>query len=229
MNRLIAIILVLGSVLLSGCGDKEAREYAAKLIPVLDSYQEQLSQKIKVEQDSYQELADNFEQARQDDIKTKSEKERFVRAEDLGVEIAGSKSPPSLLKILDEVQKYADEDFKTSKELLQEGLDTRSKHLSDLESLEVELQKIKLLKESLTELAKGKSGFKQFKEATEFVLQTDSEINKLLCVDLKKELADLTAEKAKAEKEKTPDEKAIAALDQKISRLNERITTKKCP
>lgn len=252
MKRFIAIVLLLGSILLSGCGDKEAREYAAKLIPVLDSYQEQLSQKIKVEQESYLELADNFEEARQADVKLRLGKERFVRSEELGEEVAGSKNPPSLLKLLEEIQKYADEDFKVTKVLLQEGLDTRSKHLSDLESLEVELQKIKLLKESLTELAKGKSGFKQFKEATEFTLQTNVEINKLLCVDLKKELADLTAEKAdlttekataekeeaekpNAEKGKPPYAKAIAALNEKISRvnerisrLNERIATKKC-
>ncbi len=223
MKRLIALLLVLGSVVLSGCGDKEAREYAAKLIPVLDSYQEQLSQKIKVEQESYQELADNFEQARQADIKIRLMAERRVRSEELGAEVAASRNPPSLLKILDEIQKYADEDFKTTKVLLQEGLDTRSKHLSDLESLEVELQKIKLLKGSLTELAKGKSGFKQFKEATEFILQTDVEINKLLCVDLKKDL-----ESFKAEKAKTSDEKEIGSLNEKISRLNERIATKKC-
>lgn len=224
MKKLIGLLLILVSLTLSGCGDKEAREYAAKLIPVLDSYQEQLTQKIKVEQQSYEELAENFEQARQDDIKTRLEKERVVRSMELGEDVANAKNPPALSKIIAEIQKYAEEDFKTTKVLLQEGLDTRSKHLADLESLEIELQKIKLLKESLTELSKGKSGFKQFKEATEFALQTDVEVNKLLCIDLKKTLAELTAEKAK-----TTDAAAKKALDEKIARLNERIATKKCP
>jgi hypothetical protein len=224
MKRLTALMLFLGSVMLSACGDKEARDYAEKLIPVLDSYQEQLSQKIKAEQEFYSELADNFEQARQDDIKTRLEKERAVRSQDLGEQFARSNTPPSLSRILEEVQKYADEDFKTTKALLQEGLDTRSKHLADLESLELEVQKVKLLKQSLNELSKGKSGFKKFKEATEFILQTEAEINKLLCIDLKKNLATLEAEKAK-----TSEPAAKKALDSRIASLKQRIATKKCP
>jgi hypothetical protein len=51
MKKVILPMLIITLVsFFTGCGDKEAQEYAAKLIPVLDRYQEQLSQKIKAEQ-----------------------------------------------------------------------------------------------------------------------------------------------------------------------------------
>lgn len=223
MRRLRASLLVLISVALSGCGDKEAREYAAKLIPVLDAYQEQLSQKIKAEQDSYEELATNYEEVRKDEITMRLASERNTRSAELGEEVASAARPPTLSRILEGIQRYADNDFKATQGILEEALDARSRYLTDLESLEVELQKIKLLKESLKEMAKSKKDFNQFQEATDFLLKTDVEINKLLCVDLRKEKDALTKEKADAtdpaEKEK---------IGQKIERLEERMATKKC-
>jgi len=224
MKRIRATLLVLMSVALSGCGDKEAREYAAKLIPVLDSYQEQLSQKIKAEQDSYEELASNYEQVRKEEITMRLASERNSRSAELGEEIAAATRPPTMSKILDEIQNYAQDDFKATQAILEESLDARSRYLTDLESLELELQKTKLLKESLKELSKSKKGFTQFKEATDFLLQTDAEINKLLCADLKKEKDEVTAEEANetdvAEKRK---------LAQRIKRIKERMNTKQCP
>lgn len=224
MKRLSTILLVLISLALSGCGsDKEAREYAAKLIPVLDAYQEQLSQKIKAEEDAYDELAANYEEYRREDITLRLASERNTRSADLGEEIANAGKAPTLSKILDGLQKYADNDFKASKEILEEGLDARSKYLTDLESLEIELQKIKLLKESLKELSKGKKDFQQFQEATDFLLKTDAEINKLLCVDLKKEKDALTKDQTAA-----TDAAIKAKLDLKIKSLDARMATKKC-
>lgn len=101
MKRILASLLVLAAVSLSGCGDKEAREYAAKMILVLDSYQEQLSKKIKAEQDSYDELFDTYEEARKDDISTRLTNERNIRSEELGEEIAKADKAPSLSKILE--------------------------------------------------------------------------------------------------------------------------------
>ncbi len=223
MKRLTTILLVLLSLALSGCGDKEARDYAAKLIPVLDAYQEELSQKIKAEEDAYDELAANYEEYRREDITLRLASDRNSRSADLGEEIANAGKAPTLSKILDGLQKYADNDFKASKEILEEGLDARSKYLTDLESLEVELQKIKLLKESLNELSKGKKDFQQFQEATDFLLKTDAEINKLLCIDLKKEKDALTKDQAAA-----TDAEVKEKLGLKIKRVDARMATKKC-
>jgi hypothetical protein len=209
---------------LSACDDKAAREYAEKMIPVLDSYQEQLSQKIKAEQDSYEELAKSYDKARKAEISIRLADERVTRSEDLGEELAKADSGPSLSKVLNSLQDYAAVDFKTTQEILQEGMDARGKYLQGLESLEVDLQNVKLLKASLKELSKGKSDFKQFKEATDFLLKTDTGINQLLCVDLKKELDKLNTEKAN-----TKDPEKQQHLDEQIKQLQERMATKKCP
>ena len=223
MKKLLTSLLIIGVISLSGCGDKEAREYAAKLIPVLDSYQEQLSQKIKAEQDSYEELADTYEEARKGDIEIRLENDRKRRSEDLGERIANAKDAPTLSQILASLQDYGKSDFETTQSLLQEGMDARSKYLTDLESIEIELQKIKLLKEALKELSKSKGDFKHFKEATDSLLNTHEGVNQLLCVDLKKQLGELTAAKAAAAGE---DEKK--QIEQEIKQLTERMTTKKC-
>jgi outer membrane murein-binding lipoprotein Lpp len=222
MRILKALLAIVVAVSLSGCGDKDAREYAARLIPVLNSYQEQLSQKIKAEQESYTELAKAFEEARKEDVKTRLMAERNRRSEELGEKISTAKEPPTLSQIFASLQDYAKSDFETTQSLLEESLDARSKYLADLESLEVELQKVKLLKEALKELAKSKSDFKQFKQAADFALKTDEGITKLLCADLKKQLDQLKAEKEAAEDE---DKKAV---EQKIKQTTERMSTKKC-
>lgn len=242
MKKLTTALLIFVSLALPACKDQEAREYAAKLIPVLDSYQEELSQKIKAEQDSYQELAENYEDARKNSITADLAAERRVRSEELGEDVASSRNAPSITTILDEILKYGNRDFETTKALLQERLGARSRYLTELETLEVELQKIKLLKESLGQLSKSKKDFQQLKDAAIFLDQTHSEMNKLLCADLKKELDESKAEVAALDRElaelnKNPNENKdkIRArneekkqLGEKIKRLNERITTKKC-
>jgi outer membrane murein-binding lipoprotein Lpp len=222
MKKILASLLILGVVSLSGCGDKEAQEYAAKLIPVLNSYQEQLNAKIEAEQASYDELADTFDQARKDDINLRLKNERKRRSEALGERIANAKEAPTLLQIFASLQEYAKVDFETTQVLLQEEMDARGQFLIDLESLKIEAQKIKALREALGELAKSKSDFKKFKVAADTLLKTDEGINGMLCTDLKKQLDQLKADQttaADAEKKK---------IEQKIKQTTERITSKKC-
>jgi len=221
VRKILISLLIFGVVGLSACGDKEAREYAAKMIPVLDSYQEQLSQKIKAEQDSYEELADTYDQARKADITIHLAGERENRSEELGETIANS-TKPSFLQITAPLQEYATLDFETTKSVLQEELDARSKYLSDLESIEIDLQKVKALKNALQEMAKSKGDFKSFKEAADFLLKADDGINSLLCTDLKKQLDLLNKAKAAA------DDDVKKKIDEKIQRVKERMATKKC-
>ena len=89
MKKIFIILLLLATIFLSSCDDKEAREYATKMIPVLDSYQEQISQKIKAEKESYNELADTYDEARKKDITLRLTNERRRRAEVAGDRIAG--------------------------------------------------------------------------------------------------------------------------------------------
>jgi len=251
MKKIWSLLLIIGVLGLSGCGDKEAREYAAKLIPLLDSYQEQLSLKIKVEQDSYSELADIYEEARRSDIVDQLEIERNRRAEESGEKIANAKDAPSLLQILAPLQEYGKLDFESTQALLQEELDARGKYLTDLESIEIELQKVKALKEALQEMAKSKGDLKKLQEAASFLTKTDEEINKLLCVDLRKQKEQLETDKKDLQKQleklkqyeaKEKDdnvkkefrqkikqtEQEIKENDQKTEQLIERIDAKKC-
>jgi outer membrane murein-binding lipoprotein Lpp len=223
MKKSIVLLVIVAVISLSGCGDKEARQYAAKLVPVLDSYQEQLSQKIKAEQDSYQELAAAYEEARKADISIRLAGERERRSEDLGERLSKSKDAPTLAQLFASLQEYAKSDFETTQIVLQEAIDARSKYLDNLESLEIEMQKVKLLKEALQELSKGKSDFSNFKEAANFLLKTEEGVDKQLCGDLKKQLDQLTKDLGKAA---APEEKK--KLQEKIKQTNERMTTKKC-
>jgi len=223
MKKSIVLLLIMAVVSLSGCGDKEARQYAAKLVPVLDSYQEQLSQKIKAEQDCYQELAAAYEEARKADISIRLASERERRSEDLAERLAKSKDAPTLSQLFASLQEYAKSDFETTQTVLQEGIDARSKYLDNLESLEIELQKVKLLKEALQELGKGKSDFSNFKGAADFLIKTEAEVDKQFCADLKKQLDQLTKDVGKAA---TPEEKK--KIQEKIKQTTERMTTKKC-
>jgi len=242
MKRLTVTLLVLIVLSMPACKDQEAREYAARLIPVLDSYQEQLSQKIKAEQESYQELADNFEAARKDAVVDDLAKERVVRSEELGEETALAKNAPTFSAIIGPVLKYGNHDFETTRTLFEEALGARSRYLTELESLEIDLQKIKLLKESLTQLAKQKKDFQQLKEGSTFLNETHVAIEKLDCSDLKnevdalakelgvldKELADLNKDAGKNEKKiKVRLEAKQAVADRKKS-LSERMATKEC-
>ena len=242
MKRLTITLLVLISLSMTACKDQEAREYAARLIPVLDSYQGQLSQKIKAEQESYQELADNFESARKDAVVDDLAKERVVRSEELGEEIAGARNAPTLSTIIGPVLKYGNHDFETTRALFQEALGARSRYLTELESLEIDLQKIKLLKESLQELAKSKKDFQQLKEASAFLNETHVAMEKLDCDALKnevdaldKELGVLDKEIAELNKKAKENEQKIkvrveakqAIADRKKS-LSDRMTTKEC-
>lgn len=222
MKQITAILLILGVVTLTGCGDKEAREYAAKLIPVLGAYQEELGQKIKAEQQSYEAADRRYANAEKREITIRLAMERDARSEELSDQIAGDDKPPTMSEILGALQDYGDHDFKTTQSILAASMNTRSDYVAELEGLEIELQKIKLLKESLTELAKSKTGTKEFKEATAFVLKTHSELAKNFCGDLQKEITALKTEEPKAKDGEAKE------IDQNVKRLTERLMAKNC-
>lgn len=220
MNRLMAVLLILGVVSLTGCGDKEAREYAGKLIPVLSDYQAELSQKIKAEQQTYEATDRRFAEAAKREIHTRLNSERNVRSEELGDEIANAGDPPTMSEILAALQDYGDHDFKTTQSILGAAMNTRSSYVAELEGLEIELQKIKLLKESLTELAKSKSGSKEFKEAAAFLVKAKEELAKNPCGDLQKQLTALKTEANTKDGEKN--------VDPDLKRISEQLTIGSC-
>jgi predicted small lipoprotein YifL len=221
MKRLIPVLLILSVVSLTGCGDKEAREYAAKLLPVLGDYQTELSQKIKAEQETYDTTDRRFTEAAKREITIRLAAERRNRSEELGDEIARADDPPTMSEVLAALEDYGDHDFKTTQSILGAAMNTRSSYVAELENLEIELQKIKLLKESLTELAKSKTGSKEFKEAAAFLQKTHAELAKNPCGDLQKQLTALKTEANTRDGEKKD-------VDQDIKRISERLTVASC-
>lgn len=184
MNRLIGLIIV-ATLLLTACGDKEAREYAGKLVPVLDGYQQQLADKIKAEKQSYERLAAAYVDARKDDILIRLASQRTNRALDATDTFFGERKVPNRSELIGLLQDYAKNDFDMTRSLFQEGMDSRSLYLADLESLEIELQKIKLLKQTLTQLSKPDSDVKRLKATAEAIAQTVDATKDLFAADVK--------------------------------------------
>jgi outer membrane murein-binding lipoprotein Lpp len=223
MKRTIAALIILFSMTCAGCGDKEAREYAGKLIPVLTGYQEQLSQKIKAERASYEAADFRYAEAEKLEITVRLESERDARSEQLADEIVSDGVPPPLSKIFAALGEYGARDFETTQSILAAAMNSRSRYLTELESLEAEFQKIKLLKESLGELAKSKKpDMKQFKETAVALMQTQGAVNKLACGELQKQLETLGTEQAAA---KNGEKKTI---DQNLKRFSDQLLAKNC-
>ena len=185
MNKLMIVLVVVSTFCLSGCGDKEAREYARRLIPVVDTYQHELTTKINAEEKSYQQLARAYVRASKDDVMIRLASERLSRATATADTIVDDGKIPTRSEIIGLLKDYAKSDFDLTRSLFQEGMDSRSRFLTDLENLEIELQRVKLLKEALTELAKPDSDVKRLKAAAESLAKTKGELDKLLSAETK--------------------------------------------
>lgn len=185
MNKLLLVLIIIATFSLSGCGDKEAREYARRLIPVVDAYQNELTTKKNAEQKAYQQLADAYVKARKDDIVIRLAGQRVSRATQAADTIVADEKVPTRSEIIALLQDYAKEDFGMTRSLFQEGMDSRSLLLADLENLEIELQRIKLLKEALGELARPDSDVKRLKAAAQSLAKGKGELDKLFSAEAK--------------------------------------------
>src|SRR5215203_3444192 len=135
MKRSIAALVILCSMMLAGCGDKEAREYASKLVPVLNGYQEQLGKKIKAERKSYEAADFRYAEAQKLEITTRLESERDARSEQMAEEIVSDGAPPSLTKIFAALADYGNHDFETTESILAAAMNSRSRYLTEIEGL----------------------------------------------------------------------------------------------
>lgn len=179
MKRLISIALICASMTLTACDDKDARLYAQQLIDVLDSYQQQVDQKIVAEKNSYKELASVYEAARQRNIEQSLETERVERAEALATKIAIADRAPRSSEILESLRSYGEHDFVISKDFLQIEADAQAQFLGDIEALEFDSENIDDLRAALKELSRDKGKLKRIVDATKFVQDVKKELDKL--------------------------------------------------
>ena len=208
MKRLAAIFLLCSALPMAGCDDKDAQQYAQQLVNVLDSYQEQVDQKVTAEKNSYKELAGVYERARQQNIEQTLEDERVERSEKLATVMVDADHLPRNTEILESLRAYADEDFASTRDFLQIEADAQAQFLGDIEALEFESETIDDLRASLKLLAKPKGNLKRIRDAAVFAQDTKKEFDKLVCkdfdaalesenaalVELKAEVADLIKE-----------------------------------
>jgi hypothetical protein len=202
MKKGILVLITVATFVLSGCGDKEARDYARKLIPVLDGYQQQLTAKIKEEKKSYERLADAYVGARKDDIMIRLASQRVNRSMDAADTLVADGEVPTRSELVALLQDYAKTDFDMTRSLLQEGMDSRSRYLADVENIELELQKVKLLKEALTQLAKPDSDVKRLKAAAEAIAKTKDATTKLMSAEVQAQIDQLKTSAQSAAKDK---------------------------
>jgi len=193
MKRFASIVFVCASMVFTACDDKDARQYSQQLISVLDSYQQQVDEKITAEKNSYKELATAYENARQRNIEQSLETERVERAEALATKISIADRAPRSSEILESLRSYGEHDFTISKDFLQIEADAQAQFLGDIEGLEFDSENIDDLRAALKELAKEKGKLKRIRDATRFVGEVKTHLDKLTCQDVDTELGSVNA------------------------------------
>ncbi len=213
-----------GALLLSvGCkSDKDAREYAEKLIEVLRVYQQQVNEKVKAEQDTYEQLALIYAQAERVRVVESLTAERLERSGRLADEWWLGETPVTTSAVNDALNDYAAYDLEVSRDTLLRELDAHRNYLEGIEALEVEMKRIQSLTKALQELAKPKSREDQVKELAQFAEDVNKAYQQIVCAELEKELETLNSSKTGAEAEE------VERLDRQLEEIQQRIDAKKC-
>jgi len=220
-------ILLAGLPLLAGCRgeDKSAQDYAKKLSVVLASYQDQVNQKIKAEQDAYKQLAATYARARDQDAVETLYLERSERSRKIADQLVqrGPNEPVTLSEIREMLRDYGNQDFELTRPMLEQEAAARAQYLANLEDLQLEAGKIQALTEALNELAKPKSRAQQFKDLTKFAETVNSEFNRRVCEDLAAQISSL---ETKAAAEADPNKKKL--IQAQIDQLKDQRKRRKC-
>src|SRR5689334_17806975 len=237
MRRLGTVLMLLVSLIGTGCDDKTARDYANKLVAVLNSYQEQVNQKIKAEQNSYKNLSTTYARAQQEDLLLSLELKRQELTEQFTDKGLVEKKPITLFQIHQRLQTYANGDFEATRKMLEQESGIESQILVNLDSLEFESSNIEALSKALQDLGKPKGNVKQLKDLAAFAKAAKDEFDKDVCTDLAQQskcleatIANLTTKKASETdpvKKKNLSDQLDAATDQK-NKIDERRKTKSC-
>lgn len=228
MKQFIITLVVIGLLTLSGCDSKDAREYANELAGVLKSYQVEINKKIAAEQKSYKDLAATHAYARQVDLLSTLQTERFRRAESLTDELLGDgEITPSEMHEL--VADYANLDFESTRKMLEQESDGQAEYLASLESLELQSENIAALRKALEALAKPKLNIKQLKELGASAKEFKNKFDELQCEELGGRIACLKTQQAEVDKrtdlsdeqKKTAKEKIQKEIDSLLELTNE--------
>src|SRR6185503_9510430 len=100
-------ILLSLSVLLTGCVDKDARDYASTLSSLLNSYQQQLTKRIQTEQQFYKDSAEDFRNEADLNVHRSLSLEREERSREFISEARERGRAPSLSTVQLQLRDYA--------------------------------------------------------------------------------------------------------------------------
>jgi hypothetical protein len=231
MKRLITAITILALLGLSGCDDKDARDYANELVGVLKTYQVEVNKKIGAEKKSYKELAGTYAYARRVEMLSRLSNERLAGADTLADALLadGNLTPSEMHKL---VQDHARVEFDATREALTQESDGQAEYLASLEALDLQAQNIAKLTKALEALAKPKGDIKKLKELAGSVKEFKSKFDELECQQLAEEIACLKEEQSKIDKrtDLTDEQKKVKKdkLEVQIKALTDLNTEQKC-
>jgi uncharacterized protein YicC (UPF0701 family) len=221
MRRIIAILFIGGALLLSGCEQKEAREYAQRLANALKSYKVEINKKIEAEQEAGKMQAAVYSYTQRTDALLSLENDRFRRASVLAESlIAGGKLTPVGIQGL--LAEYAKLDFDTTRAIFEKDADDQAAFLTGIENLELQAQNIDALIGALEDLARPGSDIAQLKDAAAFAVKFKQKLDELRCEDLASEIKCLELKAAAA----TGVEKT--RIQGEIDRLKQRMKNDQC-
>jgi hypothetical protein len=228
MRRICALFLMCLASFLTACDDRDAQNYAKELIGVLDSYQTQVSEKVKAERNSYKELAAIYAKGSSRVAESALKQERRERSRKLTTDMIRSEYPPTSSDILTSLKEYGEQDFDSTRKLIELESDAQAQFLGDIEALEFDVETIAALRESLKDLAKPKGKLKQLRDVAVFVKESKTAFENLTCHDLKGEIADLEQQVVQWQTDADKNKGKINSLLALITELKDRQTAKGC-
>jgi hypothetical protein len=203
--------LVIGSLLLTGCGEQKIAEtYAAKMSDVLTSYRRQIDLKISAEQQSYSELAKAYDASAMNNSEQSLDLQRNQQATALVDEIQSRPGAPVFISsVQSRLQAYGEADFNEASQRFTREADAYKRALASLEDLSVEQTHLDNLSTALTTLAKPRSNIEQLKVLGQFGCDVNRNFQLL---DLATEIKDLAKQDAAQKALKAAKTAELAAL-----------------
>lgn len=227
-RKICAVLIACICLFFIACDDRDAQNYAKELMGVLDSYQFQVNQKVKAERNSYKELAAIYAKGSSRVVESGLTQERRERSRRLATDMIRLEHPPTSSEILASLKEYGEQDFDSTRKLMELEADAQAQFLGDIEALEFDVETIASLKESLKDLAKPKGRLKQLRDVSTFATEAKTEFDKLICQDLTGEITSLQKQVAEWEKEVNKNKHKIESFRKLIAKLNEQKTAKGC-
>ncbi len=191
------IFVIAASMLVTGCSDTVAREYAIQVSATLQKYQESVDEQIRAQLTGYGKIAKILDHAGEQDALGQLETERLESVtklkDDLLLETPSKRLELNESRLRDALMRYARHDFETNRTSVSQELDSYKRFMAGLQDLDQESANIRILAKLLTDLSEKKGSIDRVKEARQFGQAVQANVTTLQCAGLSAEETDLTA------------------------------------